>query len=96
MTRIARLLALLTTAVLTLGFTASNAYASLPGPVRGSGGFAAPTTPSPTIVTHTTTTGLTVWAVVLIAVASVAIGAALTEAYRSMRRRSGGRRLATA
>jgi len=92
MSRIAQLLGMLTVTFAALAWPATIASAALPRPEPRGLPRALPTT---TIVSHTTS-GLAVWTVVLIAVASVAAGIALTEAFQSMRRRSGGHGLATA
>jgi hypothetical protein len=96
MSRIARLLGMLTVTFAALAWPATIASAALPAPEpRGLPRTLPGALPTTTVITHTTS-GLAVWVVILIAVASVAAGIALTELFQSMRRRAGGRGLATA
>jgi hypothetical protein len=93
MTRFTRIIGVFTATAAALMCSTTAAFAR-PMPIPQPGGnsqFAPPAT----IVTHTSS-GLAVWAVVVIAVAALAVGSLLTQAFRSLRRRSSVHGLATA
>jgi hypothetical protein len=93
MTRTRRLIAVLSTMIAAMTVPAAANALTLPGPSAGSGGGQAP---AGFVVAHTTSSGVAVWAVVLVAIAAVALGAAIAEGTRALRRRSAAGGFATA